>query len=73
MTTELVQLFPRLRELRRAEKLYVLQFLVSELAQEESSLLQADVDYPIWSPFNAYEAADVMLQALDQAKDLEHA
>ena len=47
MSTELVQLFPRLRELKRGEKLYVLRFLVSELAHEEASLIQASVAYPV--------------------------
>ena len=74
MTTELVQLFPRLRDLARSEKLYVLQFLISELAQdEEASLLQSNVAYPIWSPYEAHGTADVMLQALEQARGNDHA
>jgi hypothetical protein len=68
MSTELIQLFPRLHELKRAEKLYVIQFLVSELAQEEDELIQPGVAYPIWSPYNAFDAAAVMLQALAEAK-----
>lgn len=68
MSTELIQLFPTLRELKRAEKLYVIQFLVSELAQEETSLLQPGVAYPVWSPYDAFDAAAVMLNALAEAK-----
>ncbi len=73
MSTELVQLFPTLRELKRAEKLYLIQFLVSSLAQEETELLQAGVAYPVWSPYDAFDAADVMLQALAEAKLGDHA
>ena len=73
MSTELIQLFPRLHELKRAEKLYVIQFLASELAQEEDELLQPGVAYPIWSPYNAFDAAAVMLQALAEAKVSDHA
>ena len=73
MSTELIQLFPILRALKRAEKLYVIQFLVSELAQAETELVQPGVAYPIWSPYDAFDAAETMLQALAEAKVNEHA
>jgi len=66
---EVAELLPRLRELSRADKLYVMQFLISELAQEETDLLKPHLDYPIWSPYNAFDAADTMLQALKTAGD----
>lgn len=62
------KLLPLLKELNRAEKLYVMQVLVSELAQEEDQLIQPDLAFPIWSPFEAYEAAEVMLNVLREAK-----
>ena len=34
----ITELLPQLRKLNRADKLYVMQFLVSELAQEETDL-----------------------------------
>ena len=65
---EIGQLIPELRKLKRAEKLYIIQILVSELAQEESELIQPGLAYPIWSPFEAFDAADKMLQALNETK-----
>lgn len=62
------QLLPQLHQLSRIDKLYVMQFLVSELAQEESDLLQPGLDYPVCSPYDAFEAADTMLQFLETAK-----
>lgn len=73
MSTELAELFPTLRDLKRAEKLYVIQFLVAELAQEEVPFLQPGADYPVWSPFDAFAAADVMLKALAEEKVSEYA
>lgn len=73
MSTELVQLFPMLQELKRAEKLYVIQFLVSELVQAETELIQPGVAYPVWSPYDAFDAAAVMLKALTEAKGIAHA
>ncbi len=69
MSTEMVQLLPRLRKLPRADKLNVIQFLVSELVQEETSLLQPGVVYPVWSPYDAFDAADVMLKILKETPE----
>ena len=62
------QLLPQLRQLSRIDKLHVMQFLLSELAQEESDLLQPGLDYPAWSPYDASSAAETMLQLLEAAK-----
>lgn len=73
MPIEITKLFPLLRQLNRPEKLYVIQFLVSELAQEESEILQPGVAYPIWSPYDAFDAAAIMLDALEEAKEADYA
>jgi hypothetical protein len=62
MTT--ADLFPTLRELPRAEKLKVMQFLIAELAQEEEPTLQAGATYSLWSPLNSHEAAHKLSQLL---------
>ncbi len=65
-----VELLNTLRALNRVEKLHLLQVLVSELAQEEANLFRPEGTYPIWSPYDAYEAADAMLKML-KATELE--
>jgi hypothetical protein len=51
--------------LPRADKLRLMQFLVIDLAQEEGiPLLSAETEYPIWTPLNAFDAADALLQML---------
>jgi len=51
--------------LPRADKLRLMQFLVIDLAQEEGvPLLAADAEYPVWTPLNAFDAADTLLQML---------
>jgi hypothetical protein len=52
---------PALRELDRADKLRVLRFLIQELAREEGALLAPDTEYPVWSPFDAFDAAAILL------------
>lgn len=63
MTT--ADLFPVLRELHRAEKLKVMQFLIAELAQEEEPRLQAGATYSLCSPLNSHEAANKLSQLLE--------
>ena len=68
-----VELLNTLRTLNRAEKLHILQVLVSELAQEEATLLRPGLAYPVWSPHDAHEAADAMLKMLQAPEPKDHA
>jgi hypothetical protein len=63
----ITELLSRVRVLPRADKLRLMQFLVSELAREEGiTLLQSDGDYPIWAPYDAFDAATTLLNALKE-------
>ncbi len=67
----LAELFPDVKLLPHADKLRLMQFLVVELAQEEGvSLLSAGVEYPIWTPINAFGAADTLMEMLGAADRL---
>jgi len=62
----LTELFPNVKLLPRADKLRLMQFLVVELAQEEGvSLLTAGAEYPIWTPLNAFGAAETLMKMLE--------
>ncbi|MBV9386036.1 MAG: hypothetical protein JOZ78_06380 [Chroococcidiopsidaceae cyanobacterium CP_BM_ER_R8_30] len=67
------ELISTLRELSRADKFYVMQVLISELAQQEMDLIKPNQAYPVWSPYDATEAADTMLKVLQAAKTQDHA
>jgi hypothetical protein len=69
----LSEILPSLRELGRVDKLYAMQFLVTELAKEEGVLLKPDSAYPVWSPYQAFEAADALLDALTADRAAAHA
>ena len=63
----ITELLPKVQALPKADKLRLMQFLVFELAREEGiALLQPDQDYPIWTPFNAFDAATTLLSALKE-------
>ena len=59
-------LFSELSQLDRADKLRVMQFLINELAKDEGVLLKPNAEYPIWSPYNSYNAAGTLLKLLNK-------
>jgi hypothetical protein len=67
------ELISTLRGLNRADQLYIMQLLISELAQKEMDLIKPDRSYPVWSPYDAPEAADTMLKVLQAANNQNHA
>lgn len=67
------ELLTTLRGLNRADKLYIMQVLISELAQQETDLIKPDQPYPVWSPYDAFEAADTMLKVLQEHKTQDNA
>ncbi len=62
-----------LRGLSRSDKFYVMQLLISELAQQETELIKPEQAYPVWSPYGADAAADTMLKVLRAAKAQSYA
>jgi hypothetical protein len=62
----LLEIMPDLRALPRAEKLQAIQYLAGELARDEGiNPSDAGQAFPVWSPFDAHDAAVVLLEALD--------
>ncbi len=52
------------RQMNRVEKMRVMQFLVLDLTKEEEALLSPNSSYPVWSPYDSFEAANTLLEAL---------
>ena len=67
------EMLPSLRQLDHADKLRLVQFLVQELAREENALLKPDAAYPVWSPYESFDAAQVLLDALKAEEKAPHA
>lgn len=65
ISTELIS---TLRELSRADKLYIAQLLISELAQQETDFIQLNQDHPVCSHCDADETADMRLKTLQASQ-----
>ncbi len=64
-------LIPTVKELPRAEKFQLLQFLVTEIGREEGHFLQPasvmtnpSTTYPIWTPYDVPEATVTALAGM---------
>ena len=67
------ELLPTLRNLSRADKLKVMQFLITELSREEEPTLQPGATYSLWSPLNSHEAVHKLSQLLESEQSAENA
>ncbi len=51
------------------EKLQLAHRILGELVKSpEATLLKSNVEYPVWSPYDSYEAAATLTQLLADAK-----
>jgi hypothetical protein len=61
----LAELMSQIQELPKIDKLRLMQFLATELIKEEdSNFFVANIEYPVWSPYNCSEAANVLMNLL---------
>jgi hypothetical protein len=60
----LTEIIPSLKKLSRQEKIKAIQFLASDLAEEEIEQIEADKSYEIWSPYNAFSAEKTLTEML---------
>lgn len=61
----LAELRPVVQSLPRRDKFLLVQELIAELAKEEGV---PAIEYPIWSPYEAHDAAAILLQLLEREK-----
>ncbi len=53
------------KKLSRLDQLSLIQFITYELAkQEHSVIIENGKEYPVWSPYDASEAAAILLDEL---------
>jgi len=68
--TELISI---IRTLSNSEKAQLFDMLKAELAGENSiAPLEHDKIYPLWTPYGAFGAARVLMNALEAAQQHDH-
>lgn len=62
----LAELISQIQELPKIDKLRLMQFIAAELVKEEEpNFFVANQEYPVWSPYNCSEAANVLMNLLE--------
>jgi hypothetical protein len=68
------ELLPRVKDLPRSDRLRLLRFLVDEFAREEGvPSLQDSQPYAVWTPYEATDAAAVLLKCLEEDREVKKA
>jgi hypothetical protein len=68
----LTELIPTIKNLNRSNKIKLLQLIINDLAKEEELNLIQGENYPVYSPLNAFEAADTLLNLENFIKPTVH-
>ena len=69
----LAKLMSEIQVLPKIDKLRLMQFLATELVKEEdANFFVADQEYPIWSPYDCSEAANVLMNLLSTKQQGEN-
>ena len=69
----LTELIPIIRALSSSEKAQLLEMLKVELAGEDNiAPLESHKTYPLWTPYSAFGAARVLMNALHEAQQHDH-
>ncbi|VAW43382.1 hypothetical protein MNBD_CHLOROFLEXI01-3254 [hydrothermal vent metagenome] len=64
------ELIPTVKELPRIDKLRLMQFLATDLAEaEDVEPLVIREQYPVWTPVNAVSAGETLLELLQQHEE----
>jgi hypothetical protein len=67
--TDATALLPLLRALKNNEKLFLIQFLASELSLEEQAFPMSTYQtHYVWSPYDSTEAAQTLMQFLKRTE-----
>lgn len=62
------EILKTLQSLDHADKLKVMQFLLAEFAKEEGTPLLQDAEYPVWTPYDSYEAEQTLREYMQARK-----
>lgn len=60
------ELLETLQKLNRADKLRIIQLLAGDLVAEEAAHFTPGATYEVWSPYDAADAAETLLNMLEE-------
>lgn len=65
----LAELIPLVNNLSQPDKLSLFKLLASQIPDAELQVIFSAPEYPIWSPYDATEAANVLMQMIQDDRE----
>jgi hypothetical protein len=70
----LAELLPLVNNLSQSDKLSLFKLLAAQIPDAELQVIFSASDYPVWSPYDATEAANILMQMIrDDQETSTHA
>lgn len=65
----LAELIPLVNNLSQTDKLSLFKLLAAQIPDAELQVLFSDSEYPVWSPYDATEAANILMQMIQDDQE----
>jgi hypothetical protein len=65
----LAELISLVNNLNQSEKLSLFKLLAAQILDAELQVIFSASEYPVWSPYDATEAADVLMQMIQDDRE----
>lgn len=65
----LAELLPLVNNLSQSDKLSLFKLLAAQIPDAELQVIFSASEYPVWSPHDATEAADILMQMIQDDRE----
>jgi hypothetical protein len=65
----LTDLIPLVNDLSQTDKLSLFKLLATQIPDAELQAIFSASEYPVWSPYDATEAADILMQLIQDDQE----
>jgi hypothetical protein len=65
----LTELIPLINNLSQGEKLSLFKLLAAQIPDAELQVIFSASEYPVWSPYDATEAANILMQMIQDDRE----
>lgn len=65
----LAELIPLINNLSQADKLSLFKLLAAEIPDAALQVIFSESEYPVWSPYDATEAASILMQMIQDDQE----
>ena len=68
----LAELIPLVNNLSQSDKLSLFKLLAAQVPDAQLQVIFSESEYPVWSPYDATEAANIMMQMIRDDREVSN-